>query len=77
MDGGDKDRFTVQLSVTKSGKKLKLYIIFKGAAFNGVREYRQNMVAYELLNRLEDNYGNSYPPEDKIHLTCNETENSN
>ena len=34
-------------------------------------------MAYELLNRLQDNYGNSYPPEDNIHLTCNETGNSN
>ena len=75
--GGDKDRFTVQLSVTKSGKKLKPYLIFKGAAFNGAREYRRNTVAYELLNRLDDKYGNSYPPEEKMHLTCNETGNSN
>ena len=61
----------------KVGKKLKLYVIFKGATFNSTREYYWNTVAYELLNRLQDNCSNSYPPENQIHLVCNETGNSN
>ena len=77
LGGGEKDRFIVQLTVAKDGTKLKPYLIFKGASFNGTREYRRRTVAHELFNRLEDNAGNSYPPEEKIYLTCNESGNSN
>ena len=34
IGSGDKDRFTIQLSITKSGKKLKLLIIFKAKESN-------------------------------------------
>ena len=34
-------------------------------------------MAHELLNRLLDKNSNEYPPENKTHLTCNETGNSN
>ena len=63
--------------MTKNGKKLKPCLIIKGIAFNGARECCRNTVVHELLNRLKDNHGNSYPPEDKMHLTCNETRNFN
>ena len=75
--GGEKDRFTVQLTVSKDETKLKPYLIFKGASFNGKREYRRRTVAYELFNCLDDNLGNSYPPAEKLYLTCNESGNSN
>ena len=53
------------------------HIIFKGDAFNGTIEYRENTVACELKNLLCDAHGNEYPPGDKICLTCNDTGNSN
>ena len=56
---------------------MKLYLVFEGAAFNGAREYYRNTIANELLNRLLDNYGNSYLFKNKINLIYNETENSN
>lgn len=75
--GGEKDRFTVQLTCLKDGGKVKPFIIFKAAPANGVREFKTNTVAYELKNRLPDNAGNTYPPSDKVYLTCNKTANSN
>ena len=77
MGGGEKDRFTVQLSVAKDGTKLKPYLIFKGAAFNGAREHRRRTVAHKLFNCLDDAQGNSYLPAEKIYLICNESGNSN
>ena len=77
MGGREKDCSIVQLTVAKDGIKLKPYLIFKGAFFNGTREYRRRTVAHKLFNRLEDNARNSYPPEEKIYLTCNESGNSN
>ena len=71
--GCDKDRFTVQLSIAKDGTKLPPYVISKGAAFNGTREYHADAVACELKNRLCDSNVNEHPPEDKICLTCNDT----
>ena len=58
-------------------EKLKPYATFKGVVSNGTRECCRNTIACELQNRLQDNYGNSYPPKEKIHLTCNETGNLN
>ena len=69
MGGGEKDCFTMQLTVAKDGTKLKPYVIFKGASFNGAREHRRRTVTHELYHRLEDNAGNFYPPEEKIYLT--------
>ena len=65
------------MTVAKDGTKLKPYLIFKGAFFNGTREHRRRTVAHKLFNRLEDNARNSYPLEEKIYLTCNESGNSN
>ena len=75
--GKEKDRFTLQLTCTKDGGKLIPFIIFKGLPPNGRRENRSNTVAYELKHRLPDSAGNTYPPADKIYLTCNETATSN
>ena len=65
------------MSCTKDGGKLKPFVIFKAKPPNGQREHRSNTVAHELKNRSQDHAGNSYPPEDKIYLTCNDTANSN
>ena len=75
--GGEKDRFTVQISCCKDGTKLPPFIIFKAKAPDGRREFNSNTVSYELKNRIPDNEGNSYPPPDKVYLTCNDTANSN
>ena len=56
--GSEKDRFTVQLSITKEGTKLIPCVIFKGAQFNGIREHRHTTVANEKHERLEDSNGN-------------------
>ena len=63
--GGEKNCFAVQLTVAKDGTKLKPYVIFKGASFNSIGEHRRRTIAHELFHRLEDNAGNSYPPEEK------------
>ena len=64
------------MTVAKDGTKLKLHAIFKGASFNGAREHRRRTVAHELYHRLGDNAGNSYPPKEKIYLTCSESGSS-
>ena len=74
--GGEKDRFTVQLTYLKNGGKIRPFIIFKAKPADGIREYRSNTVAYELRNRLLDNEGNTYPSEEEVFLTCNDTANS-
>ena len=74
--GGEKDRFTVQLTYLKNGGKIRPFIIFKAKPADGIREYRSNNVAYELRNRLLDNEGNTYPSEEEVFLTCNDTANS-
>ena len=70
--GGDKHRFTVQLSVAKDDIKLLPRASFKGASFNGTRENRSGAVVCELKNRLSDRNRNECPPEEEF-LTCNET----
>ena len=74
--GGEKDRFTVQLTYLKNGGKIRPFIIFKAKPADGICEYRSNTVAYELRNRLPDNAGNTYPSEEEVFLTCNDTANS-
>ena len=56
----------MQLSVSKSGSKLKLHVIFKEALFNVSQECRQNTVVHKLLNRLPDKNGNEYLHKNKI-----------
>ena len=51
--------------------------MFKGAPFDGIREHHRRTVANETHERLEDSNDNSRPPENKMHLTCNSTTNSN
>ena len=75
--GGDKDRFTVQLSIAKDGTKLPPCLISKGAAFNRTREHHRNTVACELTNRTCDAHGNEHLPGDQMCLTCNDAGNSN
>ena len=75
--GAEKERFTVQLSCTKSGKKLKPFIIFKGASLPKEGNPRRGTVAYELRYLLEDNAGNEYPEDEDVYLTCSKTANSN
>lgn len=75
--GGEKDRFTVQLTCLKSGGKVKPFIIFKAKPADGRREFDRRTVSYELKNRKPDAAGNSYPAEDKVFLTCNTTATSN
>ena len=74
--GAEKERFTVQLTCLKSGRKLPPFIIFKGASppING--QLKKNTVAYELKHRLDDNAGNKYPAPDDIYMTCSKTANS-
>jgi hypothetical protein len=74
--GGEKDRFTVQLTCLKNGGKIRPFIISKAKPADGIREYRSNTVAYELRNRLPDNAGNTYPSDEEVFLTCNDTANS-
>ena len=42
--------------------------MFKGASFNSTRECRRRTVAHELLNRLEKNLANLYPPAEKKYI---------
>lgn len=75
--GAEKERFTVQLSCLKDGTKLPIFMIFKGASMPASGRPRRNSVLYELTERLPDNFGNDYPPESKVVLTCSPTANSN
>ena len=51
---GEKYLFTVQLSMSKYGKKLMPFMMFKGALFEGNREHRRRTVANETHERLDD-----------------------
>ena len=75
--GAEKERFTVQPTITKSGKKLKLFIIFKGAPppVDGSAP-RHGTVAEELYLQKADKHGNAYPPADKVFMACTKTGNS-
>ena len=75
--GGEKDRFTVQLTITKDGKNLRPFIIFKAQPANGVRENNRNTVVCQLKYRTPDVDDNEYPPEDEVFLKCEKTSNSN
>ena len=57
--GAEKERFTVQLSCLKSGRKLCPIIIFKGAPAHACSSTRSIVV--EIRDRLPDNAGNMYP----------------
>ena len=66
--GGDKARFTAQLSIAKDGTKMQSCTMLKDAAFDGTREHRENLV-HELKNLLCDAHENKHPPEDRTCLT--------
>ena len=55
---GEKDRFSVQVTITKDVKKLKLFIIFKDQPENDVRENHRSVVTHELKNLTPDVAGN-------------------
>ena len=76
--GKEKERFTTQLTVFKSGRKGKPYIIFKAApAPAGKRHGNKNSVTYEIYHDLPDKWGNRYPPKDECILAVSKTANSN
>ena len=81
--GYEKQRFTVQLSITKDGRKLPVFFIFKGAAPQKGKDgqppppLRANSVSRELAHCLPDKFGNHYPPADKAVLRCAPKANSN
>ena len=75
--GGEKDRFTMQVTITKNGKKLRPFVIFKAQPANGVRENNRNAFACQLKHRTPDAACDEHPPEDEVFLTCNTTANSN
>ena len=58
--GAEKDRFTVQLSCLKSGRKRIPIIIFKVAPLTD--RSRRKSVSVELRDRLPYNIGNHHPP---------------
>ena len=64
--GAEKERFTVQFSCLKSGRKLRPIIIFKGAPVHACSSTRY--IAVEIRDRLPDNAGNMYPAQNKIHM---------
>ena len=74
--GGEKDRFTVQITCCKDGTKLPPFIIFKAKPADGRREFATNTVAHELRNREPDNAGNEHPTDEEACLCCNDTANS-
>ena len=43
--GGDRARFTAQLSIAKDGTKMQSCTMLKDAAFDGTREHRENLVS--------------------------------
>ena len=73
----EKERYTVQLTCLKSGRKLPPFIIFKGASPPPNNNTIINTVAYELKHRLADNVGNHYPPDNDVYMTCSKIANSN
>ena len=75
--GKEKDRFTVQLTVFKSGRKAPPFIIFKAArAPPGKPCGRKGTVTHEIHHDLPDRWGNKYPPKDKCVITVSATANS-
>ena len=56
---GDKERFTVKAIVTKSGRKVRPVIIYKGPPL--VNNSRINKIAVEIRDCKTDIHGNIYP----------------
>lgn len=80
--GKEKDRFTVQLSIGKDGKKLIPFVIWKATPVpSGKKCGNRASVTYEIKNRhldeCADRDGNKYPSRDKIYMTVAKTANSN
>ena len=75
--GKEKSRITVQLSICKSGRKLRPTIIYKGAIPPPEGErLKKKSIAYELFHRNPDKAGNLYPPKEDVHLMVNTTAKS-
>ena len=73
--GHDKSCFTLKFSCSKSSKNLPPYVIFKVAV--PTENPARDTIAYRIKERLPDNVGRYYSPEDKIHLVVSKTANSN
>ena len=76
--GKEKERFTTQLTVFKSGRKGRPYIIFKAVhAPTGKKHGNKNSVTYEIYHNLPDQWGNHYPSREKCEIVVSKTANSN
>ena len=65
------------MTAAKDETKLIPHTMFKGAKFDGIREYRHRDPLHDLLHRLDDNNDNWFLPENVIYLTHSATENYN
>ena len=75
--GGENYRFSVHLTLLESGKKIRPYIIVKGAPFPENIHPHRNKISHEIINCQPDNSGNKYPPGYQLVLVCYKSEDSN